>query len=168
MIGQLGHIMVNVADSMMVGRVGVIPLAGATFAGTIYMTLVLFGLGVSYAITPLVAAEDKENKSSLLGFLQNGLLMNFVLGSLLAIIGFGTSFFLQYFGQIPEVVTEAKGYLQIMSLSIIPLMVFQTFRQYTEGLSDTMNPMIVSVVSNLLNIGLNWVFIFGHFGPFLP
>ena len=163
-IGQLGHIMVNVADSMMVGRVGVIPLAGATFAGIIYMTLVLFGLGVSYAITPLVAVEDKENRPSLLGFLQNGLLMNFVLGTILAIIGFGVSFFLQYFGQLPEVVAEAKGYLQIMSLSIIPLMVFQTFRQYTEGLSDTMNPMIVSVISNLLNIGLNWIFIFGHFG----
>ena len=164
MIGQLGHIMVSVADSMMVGRVGVIPLAGATFAGTIYMTLVLFGLGVSYAITPLVAAEDKDNQPSLLGFLQNGLLMNFALGTILAIIGFGVSFFLQYFGQIPEVVAEAKGYLQIMSLSIIPLMVFQTFRQYTEGLSDTMNPMTVSIVSNLLNISLNWVFIFGHFG----
>jgi len=163
-IGQLGHIMVNVADSMMVGRVGVIPLAGATFASTIYTTLMLFGLGVSYAITPLVAAEDKNNKSNLLGFLQNGFLMNLVLGTLLAITGFSASFFLDYFGQLPEVVAEAKGYLRIMSISIIPLMVFQTFRQYTEGMSDTMSPMIVSIVSNLLNICLNWVFIFGHFG----
>lgn len=163
-IGQLGHIMVNVADSMMVGRVGVVPLAGATFASTIYMTLLLFGLGVSYAITPLVAAEDKNNRSKLLSFLQDGFLMNLILGILLAIIGYSASFFLEYFGQLPEVVVEAKGYLQVMSLSIIPLMVFQTFRQYTEGLSDTINPMTVSVVSNLLNIGLNWVFIFGHFG----
>ena len=163
-IGQLGHIMVSVADSMMVGRVGVIPLAGATFASTIYMTLVLFGLGVSYAITPLVAAANKENASRLLGFLQNGLFMNFVLGAILAIVGFSSSFFLEYFGQEPEVVAEARGYLIIMSASIVPLMIFQTFRQYAEGLSDTMNPMVVSVVSNLLNIGLNWVFIFGHFG----
>ncbi|MCP4460583.1 MAG: MATE family efflux transporter [Cytophagales bacterium] len=163
-IGQLGHIMVNVADSMMVGRVGVIPLAGATFASTIYTTLMLFGLGVSYAITPLVAAEDRKNTSALLGFLQNGFLMNLILGTILAIMGYSASFFLEYFGQLPEVVAEAKGYLRIMSVSIIPLMVFQTYRQFTEGLSDTMNPMIVSIVSNLLNIGLNWVFIFGHFG----
>lgn len=163
-IGQLGHIMVNVSDSMMVGRVGIIPLAGATFASTIYITLMLFGLGVSYAITPLVAAEDKKNKTNLLGFLENGFLMNLVLGILLAIVGFIVSFFLDYFGQDPEVVAEAKGYLRVMSLSIIPLMIFQTFRQYSEGVSDTMNPMIVSIVSNLLNVFLNWIFIFGHFG----
>ncbi len=156
--------MVSVADSMMVGQVGVIPLAGATFANTIYATLLLFGLGVSYAITPLVAAEDKKNKLNLLGFLQDGFLMNLVLGVMLALVGFITSFFLEHFGQVPEVAAEAKSYLQIMSISIIPLMIFQTFRQYTEGLSDTMNPMIVSIVSNLLNIGLNWVFIFGHLG----
>ncbi len=164
MIGQLGHIMVNVADSMMVGRVGVVPLAAATFASTIYTTLMLFGLGVSYAITPLVAAEDKDNRLNLLGFLQNGFISNLILGTILAILGFSASFFLDHFGQVPEVSVEAKGYLRIMSISIIPLMVFQTFRQYTEGLSDTMNPMIVSIVSNLLNICLNWILIFGHFG----
>ena len=56
-IGQLGHIMVGVADSVMVGRLGVIPLAAATFAGTIYHILMLFGIGVSYAITPRVALD---------------------------------------------------------------------------------------------------------------
>jgi MATE family multidrug resistance protein len=164
MVGQLGHIMVNVSDSMMVGRVGVVPLAGATFAGAIYTLLLLFGLGVSYAITPLVAAENPENKSRLMQFLQDGFIMNLVLGILLSVIGFSLSYFLDYFGQEPEVAAQAKPYLRIMSASIVLVMIFQNFRQYAEGLSDTVSPMIVSIVGNLLNILLNWVFIFGHWG----
>lgn len=163
-IGQLGHITVNVADSMMVGRVGIVPLAGATFAGAIFVVLMLFGIGVSYAITPLVAAEDPANKSKLKKYLQDGFFMNLILGFLLAFAGYIVSFFLQYFGQEPAVVEQARPYLQVMSLSLIPLMIFQTFRQYSEGLSDTMNPMVVSIVANLINIGLNYVFIFGKFG----
>jgi MATE family multidrug resistance protein len=164
MVGQLGHIMVNVADSMMVGRVGVVPLAGATFAGAIYVLLLLFGIGVSYAITPLVAAEDPNNKSKLMQYLQDGLLMNTVLGIILSVVGFGMSYFLDYFGQDPEVAAQAKPYLRVMSASLVFVMIFQNFRQYAEGLSDTMSPMVVSVVANLLNILLNWVFIFGHWG----
>lgn len=163
-IGQLGHIMVNVADSMMVGRVGVLPLAGATFAGAIFTILMLFGIGVSYAITPLVASENPSNKDSLRGYLQDGFLMNLILGLLLALVGFIVSYFLQYFGQEPEVVDQARPYLRIMSLSLIPLMIFQTFRQFSEGLSDTLNPMAVSIIANVINVGLNYVFIFGKMG----
>ena len=164
MVGQLGHIMVNVSDSVMVGRVGVVPLAGATFAGAIYVLLLLFGLGVSYAITPLVAAENPTNKSRLMQFLQDGFIMNLVLGIILSVIGFSMSYFLDYFGQEPEVAAQAKPYLRIMSASIVLVMIFQNFRQYAEGLSDTVSPMIVSILGNLLNIVLNWVLIFGHWG----
>lgn len=163
-IGQLGHIMVGVSDSLMVGRLGVIPLAGATFAGTIYHVLMLFGIGVSYAITPLVAATDIKQKSKMLGFLQNGFAMNLTLGVILFLISWIASFGLDYFGQEPEVVQAARPYLLIMGSSLIPLMIFQTFRQYAEGLSDTVNPMVVSIFANFLNVGLNYLLIYGKLG----
>jgi len=163
-IGQLGHIMVSVADSIMVGRVGVIPLAAATFAGTFYHFLLLFGIGVSYSITPMVAAIDPKNKKALLGYLQNGFVMNLVLGILLFLIGWLVSQYLHWFGQEPEVAEASKSYLIIMCASLVPLMIFQTFRQYAEGLSDTINPMIVSVVANLINVGLNYILIYGTLG----
>ncbi|MEQ9403240.1 MAG: MATE family efflux transporter [Cyclobacteriaceae bacterium] len=163
-IGQLGHIMVTVADSIMVGRVGVIPLAGATFAGTFYHVLMLFGIGVSYAVTPLVAASDPRDRPKLLGYLQNGFILNVILGIILVILGLLVSGFMGYFGQEEEVVTAAQPYLIIISSSILPLMIFQTFRQFSEGQSDTFSPMIVSVFANLLNVGLNYILIYGHFG----
>jgi MATE family multidrug resistance protein len=163
-IGQLGHIMVSVADTAMVGQVGVIPLAAATFAGTFYHILMLFGIGVSYAITPLVAATEQSNHPRILTFLQNGFVMNLILGVLLFLAGFAVVPFLGYFGQEPAVADEAAPYLVVALASLIPLMVFQTFRQFAEGLSDTFNPMVISLIANLLNVFLNWILIFGKLG----
>ncbi len=163
-IGQLGHIMVGVSDSIMVGRIGVIPLAAATFAGTIYHVLMLFGIGVSYAITPKVAATDVRDKTRLLQFLQNGFFMNLGLGLILFALGYFASNFLDYFGQEAPVAEAAGPYLIIMCGSLIPLMIFQTFRQYAEGLSDTFSPMAVSVFANLLNVFFNYLLIYGKLG----
>lgn len=163
-IGQLGHIMVSVADTVMVGQVGVIPLAAATFAGTFYHILMMFGIGVSYAVTPLVAATDASNQNRLMFLLQNGLVLNSILALVLVAIGLFASQFLMHFGQEVPVALAAKPYLIVVSFSLFPLMVFQTFRQFAEGLSDTFNPMVVSIVSNLLNVALNYVLIYGAFG----
>ena len=163
-IGQLGHVMVSVADSLMVGRLGVIPLAAATFAGTIYHVLMLFGIGVSYAITPKVAATDAGDRPKLLKYLENGFFMNLGLGIILFTVGFVLSNFLHFFGQEEAVADAAGTYLIVMCGSLIPLMIFQTFRQYAEGLSDTFSPMVVSVFANLLNVFFNYMLIYGNFG----
>lgn len=163
-IGQLSHIMVSVADTIMVGQIGVIPLAAATFAGTIYHILMVFGLGVSYAITPLVAATDPNDHNSLLKHLQSGWVLDFFLSILLVLVAFIFSFFLDYFGQEPAVAEQARSYLMIMASSLIPLMIFQTYRQFAEGLSDTLTPMVVAIFANLLNVVFNYLLIYGNFG----
>ena len=163
-IGQLGHIMVSVADTAMVGRVGVIPLAGATFAGTIFHIFMLFGIGVSMAITPLVAATDPSDQSKHHYFLQNGLVLNMVLSVIMMLSMLAFVPLLGFFGQEQPVVEAAGPYLIIVAVSMIPLMHFQTYRQYAEGLSNTFHPMIVSVIANLLNVGLNYLMIFGKMG----
>lgn len=164
MVGQLGHIMVSVADTAMVGQVGVIPLAAATFGSTFFHVLLLFGIGVSYAITPLVAATDEKDHPKLLSILQNGLAVIAVLSVILILMGFAVVPFLHLFGQEPPVAEAAGPYLVVIISSIFPALIFQTFRQYSEGQSDTFKPMIVSVVANLVNVGLNYLLIFGKFG----
>jgi len=156
-IGQLGHIMVGVADSVMVGRVGVIPLAGATFANSIFYVLFLFGIGVSNALTPLVSSTDPYNKPRLHTLLQNNILLNLMLGVGIFLLALFASLFLDYFGQEKGVVVAARPYLWIISGSIIPVMAFQSFRQYSEGLSNTFIPMVVSIIGNLFNVGINYV-----------
>ncbi|MEO0552263.1 MAG: MATE family efflux transporter [Bacteroidota bacterium] len=165
MISQVGHMMVNVADSVMVGQLGALPLAGASLANVIFHLLMTFGIGISYAITPLVAAADGEgNTARASEILKNGFLLNIITGILLfglVLIGSPVLFHLD---QPQDVVTIAVPYLNIVTFSLIPLMVFQTFRQFAEGLSRTRQAMFIVIACNVINIGLNYLLIYGKAG----
>ncbi|TRX56279.1 MATE family efflux transporter [Fulvivirga sp. M361] len=165
MISQMGHMLVNVADSVMVGQLGASPLAGASLANVIFHMLLTFGIGVSYAITPLVAAADgEENIERSASVLKHGLLINPIAGVVLFLgVLVGTPA-LQYLNQPPEVVKQAIPYLNIVTFSLIPLMVFQTFRQFAEGLSFTKQAMVIVITANIANIGLNYILIYGKLG----
>jgi len=165
MASQLGQVLVGVADNMMVGQVGYIPLAGASLGNAIFYFFMTFGLGVSFAITPLVGFADGQGDKKQCGqILRHGLLVNTVLGFLL----FGgvliAADYLHLFGQEAAVVEQATPYMFVIGFSMIPLLVFQSFRQFSEGLSMTKAPMVVSVSMNVLNIILNYILIYGKFG----
>lgn len=165
MLSQLGHMMVNVADSVMVGQLGALPLAGASLANVIFHLLLMFGIGVSYAITPLVAAADglKDTNQSA-DLLKHSLLINTVTGIVLfGLVSLGGQG-LYYLDQPPDVVEMALPYLNIVTLSLVPLMLFQTFRQFAEGLSYTKQAMIIVIGTNVINVVLNYIFIYGKLG----
>ncbi|MDQ3393027.1 MAG: MATE family efflux transporter [Bacteroidota bacterium] len=165
MLSQLGHIMVGVADSIMVGRLGAGPLAAVSLGNSLFNVALMFGIGISYAITPLVALADGEGqhqKSS--EILKHGFVLNLVTGVLLFLILMGGSYGLYYLNQPAEVVRLAIPYFIIISISLIPFMAFQSYKQFAEGLSITKQAMYIIVVSNLLNILLNYILIFGKWG----
>ena len=165
MLSQLGHMMVNVADSVMVGQLGALPLAGASLANVIFHLLLMFGIGVSYAVTPLVAAADGADDKKKSGeLLKHALLINTITGIILFIIISVGGRGLYYLNQPQDVVDMALPYLNIVTLSLIPLMLFQTFRQFAEGLSYTKQAMIIVIGSNLVNVVLNYIFIYGKLG----
>jgi MATE family multidrug resistance protein len=165
MISHLGQVTVQVADNMMVGRLGKEPLAGASFANSIFVVFLVMGIGMSYAITPLTAQADGEKNISKLGnILKHGFLVNSVFGILLtAIILIGKEG-LWYFNQPEVVVVLALPYLKIIAISLIPFMIYQAFRQFAEGLGYTKQAMYITVAANILNITLNYIFIFGKLG----
>ncbi len=165
MASQLGHVLVGVADNMMVGRVGYIPLAGASLGNAIFYFFMTFGLGVTFAITPMVGFAHGRNQPRECGkVLRHGLYVNTSLGLILLIGVMIIAHFLSYFGQQPEVVEQATPYLMTIGLTLLPMMVFQSFRQFSEGLSITRVPMMVSVSMNILNVLLNYVLIYGKLG----
>ncbi len=165
MIGSLGQIAVGVADSMMVGDLGPIPLAAISFANSLLAIPLVFGIGIAYGLTPLVAnadgADDIRKASRLF---KNGSFINVVMGILIVVSLFGIRPWMSNFGQDPEVAEAAIPYFTIVALSFFPLQIFFTYKQFTEGLSDTKAAMRLSLLSNLLNILLNWILIYGKFG----
>lgn len=165
MIGQLGHVMVGLADSIMIGQLGTIPLAAGAFANSVFVVPMVFGIGMAYGLTTPVANADGEGQpQKARNYLKHGIILNTAVALLLLALLMGARFLFPFFGQEPAVATLATPYFQIISFSILPLMGFLTFKQFAEGLSDTRAAMLISVGANLLNIGLNYLLIYGYAG----
>jgi len=163
MISQLGHITVGVFDSLMIGKVSVSQLAAVSLATSIFSFILLFCIGLSYGITPLISSSDR-GKKYVSSILYNGMLVNVISSILLVYFVILTKQFLSYLGQDEEVLFHTYSYLDIICISLIPLILFQTFKQFIEGLGFTKPSMYISVISNVINIVLNAVLIFGLFG----
>lgn len=165
MLGQLGHIMAGVADSVMVGQLGTHPLAAVALANSIVTIFMLFGIGAAFGLTPLVANADGKSRTHLPGTLFfHGLYTHLGMGVGLFLLAAGTIPLLGYMGQDAEVVSITGPYMLIISFSIVPLMVYLSFKQFAEGLSRTKAAMTISIACNLLNVVLNYIFIFGKLG----
>ena len=163
MISQLGHITVGVFDSLMIGKVSVSQLAAVSLATSIFSFILLFCIGLSYGITPLISSSDR-GKKYVSSILYNGMLVNVISSTLLVSFVILTKHLLSYLGQDQEVLFHTFSYLDIICISLIPLILFQTFKQFIEGLGFTKPSMYISVISNVINVVLNAVLIFGLFG----
>jgi len=164
-IGQLGHIMLGVVDSLMVGRLGAVQLAASSLVNSILILILIFGIGMSVAVTPLIAIAKGSDNHDECGLIYNqAMIVNFLFSIFLSGIALISSEFIDYLNQPAEVILYAKSYMKIMSLSMIPLMIFQTYKQFFDGLSITKPGMYVAIISNVVNIIGNYVLIFGKFG----
>lgn len=167
MISQLGHTLVHTADSVIVGHfAGTIPLAAVSLVNSVFNIVMVVGLGIAYGITPLVAQENgRKNYSECARLLSHSLSINLASGiALFCVVFFGSMAALDHLNQDPRVVTEAKPYLLIMSISLVPLMIFSSFKQFAEGLGFTKQAMMITIWGNVLNIILAVVFVKGLFG----
>ncbi|MEB2777137.1 MATE family efflux transporter [Algoriphagus sp. D3-2-R+10] len=164
-LSQLGQVSVGVADSMMVGHLGAVPLAAASLGNSIFFVLLMFGMGISIGITPLVSVAEGKGKFKRIGHLfQHGLWINIATAVLLTVVVVGLSKGLHFLNQPEEVVSLTIPYLFIITASLLPFMIFQSFKQFAEGLSQTKQAMYVTIFCNLINVFLNWVLIYGNLG----
>jgi MATE family multidrug resistance protein len=166
-ISQLGHTLVQMSDSIIVGHfAGTVSLAAVSLVNSLFMVPLVIGMGISYGLTPLVAQNNGRGNFKECGLLlSNSLFLNMLSGIILfAGIYFGTMLLISHLDQSPQVVQEAKPYLLLLSLSLIPLLIFNTFKQFAEGLGFTKQAMLISIWGNLLNICLGVIFVKGLFG----
>lgn len=164
-LSQLGQVLVSQVDNMMVGALGTVELAAAAFANSVFVIMMIIGMGFSFGLTPLVGhAWSRKDHATTGKLLRNSFYTNTVLAFILSIVMIVVSFFFDYMGQDQEVVALAVPYYRILVLSFLPFLWFFTFKQFAEGIGDTMNAMIITLAANVLNIILNYVLIFGHWG----
>ena len=165
MLTQFGAAMVGLADSIMVGHYGTTDLAAVSFSNAIFFTVMVFAMGAVMGVTPLVGyAHGAEQYEKISPYLINGLVHTLLMCCFSLVLLAPCIGLLDYFGQEPEVVTCARPYYTLIVLSIVPFLLFCFSKQFLEGLGNTLVAMLITLGCNLLNILLNWVFIFGHWG----
>ena len=164
-MGMLGHTFVGFVDNIMVGQLGSAELAAVSLGNSFFFVAMSLGIGFSTAITPLVAEADSENdfKKGKSAF-KHGLFLCTVLSLLLYGMILLAKPLMYFMNQPEEVVVLAMPYLNIVAISLIPLIIFQGFKQFSDGLSLTKHAMYATIIANLLNVGFNYLLIFGKFG----
>jgi len=164
---QVGHTLVQTADSIIVGHfAGTVSLAAVSLVNSIFVIGLVIGLGVSYGITPLIAQHNgRKNYKECGNLLSNALVINSITGiGLFVLISIGMMKLIGHLDQAPAVVEQARPYLFLMGISLMPLMLFNTFKQFAEGLGFTLQAMVISVAGNVLNVILGIIFVKGLFG----
>ena len=163
--GQVGHIAASVADSVMVGRLGYIPLAAVSLANSILSVPLVFGIGMAYGLTPLVAhAHGQRRKAKGQQLLKNAVAVNAGAALLMTLMAYAMAWGAEQTGQDPRVIDAYRDYFFVVSLSYLPFMLFMAGKQYLEGMGETKIPMRLSLIGNSLNIVLNALLIFGWLG----
>lgn len=165
MLGQIGQLTVNIIDNLMVGRLGAIPLAAISFSISIYISLFVAGMGLSFVL-PALIAEANGNKTfrKISQYFKHSLVINITYALLCVLIIELVIPYVDLFGQDPEVVKVAIPYLRISAWTMIPMMFFQTLRCYTDGMSQTKLAMYAILMGNVFNVIFNYILIFGKFG----
>lgn len=164
-LSQLGQISVSLIDNMMVGHVGTTELAAASFANSVFTVGLVFGMGLTFGTTPLVgkAFGDKDLKTMVV-WLKNSIVSHVVAAVVLTALMFGVYLALPLLGQAPEVLSLAQPYFILLCLSYFPFILFFSFKQFFEGIGNTKMAMQITLLANVVNVVVNYLFIFGKFG----
>jgi len=164
-VGMLGHTFVQFIDNIMVGQLGTAELAAVSLGNSFVFVAMSLGIGFSTAITPLIAEADGSRKIDRVGkIFVHGLFLCVLLSLIVSFSALFSESLLEKMGQPEDVVVLAKQYLFWASLSLIPVITFQGFRQFCDGLSYTQPAMYATLIGNLINVCLNYFLIFGYGG----
>ena len=164
-IGQLGIILMGVVDNVMIGQLGYEALSAASLSNSIFFILVVFGMGITFAISPLVAEADAAEKPENCGkYLRQGVWVSIATSLGLGIIMYIATLALPLMGQPEADVILATPYLHILNISVLPMLLFLNYKQFTDGLSFTRPAMYITILGLGFNALTNWLLIFGNLG----
>lgn len=164
-IGQIGMIVLGFADTLMIGHHSTTELAAASFVNNVFTLAIIFAMGFSYGLTPIVGdlygkGEVKEVGSSL----KNSLFANTLIALLLTFIMWIVYISLDKMGQPKELIPIIRPYYIILLISLVFVMLFNGFKQFADGITDTNVSMWILIGGNALNIFGNYILIYGKFG----
>jgi len=164
-IGELAQMALHLIDTAMVGAISYKQLAAAALVINTMNIPFVIGIGMTISVSQMVSLAHGRRDSQLVShYLFNGFCLCALTAIMISLtLVFGKNI-LFHLGQDPEVVQLALPFMQLMGLSIIPMLLFMTLKQFTDGLEFTKTAMMLSLAGMPINILLNWLLIYGHWG----
>jgi MATE family multidrug resistance protein len=161
-IGMLGHTLIGIVDNIMVGKLGSTELAAVSLGNSLIFIAMSLGIGFSTAITPIVAEADAENDTSKIrSAFHHGLFLCIILGfSLFGLVVLAKPI-MELLHQPKEVIALAKPFVDWVAFSLVPLIIYQGYKQFADGLSMTKISMYAIVMANILHVIINYCLIYG-------
>jgi len=164
-LAQLGLMTMGVVDTVMVGRVSPVDLAAVAVGHLYFFAITVIGMGILFALDPVISqAVGADDPVGVARGVQRGI----VLGTGLSVVAMALMVpvgpLLAFFRQPPEVIPIATRYVHALIPAVLPFYVFVVLRQGLQAMGRVRAIVITVIAANLLNAGLDWVFIFGHLG----
>ncbi len=161
-LGMLGHTLIGIVDNFMVGSLGSTELAAVSLGNSFIFIALSLGIGFSTAITPLTAEADAEkDDKKIRSTFHHGLLLCTVLGVSLFILTVLSKQIMYLMHQPKEVADLAAPYIDWVAFSLIPVIIYQGYKQFADGLSQTKYSMYAIFMANVVHVFFNYVLIYG-------
>lgn len=165
MVGQLGTIVLGFADTMMIGHHSTVELAAASFVNNVINLAIIFGMGFAYGLTPVVGSFFGRGEKREAGqALRCSLVANSLVAIVLMAVLTAVYLLLPRMGQPEELLPVIRPYFVVSGVSLVAVMWFNAFKQFTDGITATSTAMWILILGNVLNIFGNWVLIYGKLG----
>lgn len=164
-IGQIGVIIVGFADTLMIGHYNMEGLAAASFVNNVFNLAIIFGTGFAYGLTPIVGSLFGNKELPAAGrMLKNSLFANMLVAVLLTVVMTILYLNVERIGQPEELIPLIKPYFIVLLVSIIFIMLFNAFKQFADGITDTRTAMWILLGANVIHIFSNYILIHGKLG----
>lgn len=164
-IGELAQMALHIIDAAMVGAISYKHLAAAALVLNTMNIPFVIGIGMTISVSQMVSmAHGRRDTQQVSHYLFNGFILCAITALLISALLLLGKPILYHLKQDPEVVELAIPFMELMGISIIPMLFFMTLKQFTDGLEFTRTAMLLSLSGMPINILLNWLLIYGNLG----
>jgi MATE family multidrug resistance protein len=164
-VAEIGWVAMGLVDTLMVGPLGPEAIGAVGIGSSVFMGVVIFAMGVLLGLDTLVShAFGAGRIEACHRWLVHGTVLSLFVALPVTLLLFALSRLLGRWGLDPTVFALARPYLDVLVWSVLPLLLYATFRRYLQGMGVVRPVVIALVMANVTNVVVNWILIYGKLG----
>jgi MATE family multidrug resistance protein len=164
-LAEMGWMTMGMVDALMVGRISPEAIGAVGVGTSLFMGVVIFAMGLMLGLDTLVSqAYGAGRFEECHRWLFHGVVLALGLSVPMIAILFWISSALDAWGLTPSVLVLTRPYLETLAWSVVPLLLYSSFRRYLQGMGVVRPVMVALMAANIINAVANWLLIFGKFG----